>query len=214
MFKYALVVNKTEILNLKKEIDLKRNDQTENNREIDRINDCLGGFQNINEAKFTVGLSVLMALLGLVGLISSVSILLTSFFFVGGSGLAIKNVKVVNKIKDYLKNNYADLLEYDIVTLLKRITDLNTINNSIDGEIKKLYTRISYHENELSIINRLYDDVKLLKDPYYIADSKEQYEVLTKLYEGNFNEFLVENINYSSVHFDSSIDNKKLIKIR
>ena len=214
MLKYAREDNKSKISELVNEIDIKRNIQIENNKKIDRIRECLNCCKNINESRFTVVLSGIIALIGLIGLINGISIILTLFFFVGGSSLAIKNFTDIRKLKTYVRSNYSDLLEIDSEKLFELVLDLHSKNSEIDNDFESLHAKISYYENELDIINRLENDMKMLKDPYYIADSKEQYEILTKTNEDNFNEFLTEGINYSGVHFDSSIDNKKLIKNR
>ena len=213
MFKYARELNKAEILKLEEEISSKRDKQIENNKEINRITKLLKCYTRICDNRKTILISGIIALIGLVGVISGVSLGISTCFLIGNSCLVIYNVQDIKRLKNHVRNNYSDMLEFNLESLINKIEELNCINNNIDEDFERIHAKISYHENELVIINRFENDMNLLNESYYVADSKEQYETLNKLQNNNmFNDFLEDKVDYSNIYFENGVDNKRLIK--
>lgn len=64
--------------------------------------------------------------------------------------------------------------------------------------------------NNTQILNRIEEYIAASNDPYYIADTKEEYEEMINPHIGDeFQEYLEEKVDYSQVHFDNQIDKSK-----
>lgn len=122
----------------------------------------------------------------------------------------IISAELVQKKKE-LKRDYSDISSLSMKEisceeqLLKKIlSDYHYAANSLDMEmalLKKESAKIAQYKKGLEVV----------KEPEYQADTEEEYNFLTQGQEeaiNIFTDYLNERVDYSTIHFDSSIEEK------
>lgn len=220
MFKYA----KEEISEKINELEDKSNLIKQNQNDcLDKIIDvefCMYFHKETAKRNFlfTVGL-----VLGIIGLTScgiamigilNISAWIPGIITMGSIAVALWNKKEIAYLKTLMKNRYGKNLNN--MELSNTLHNLITKDNAMKKEQAKIENEICSYEKELSRIKTIEDGMRDIKKPYYIADTKEEFEILNdwkSKQDDLFLSYLDEKIDYSKIYFNSDIDNsKKLVK--
>lgn len=220
MFKYA----KEEISDKINELEDRRNLIKLDQRDcLNKIIDIeFGIYFHKETAKrntlFTIGL-----VLGIIGLAScgiamiglfNISLWIPGMITMGSMAVALWNKKEITYLKKLMKNRYGKNLNN--TELSNMLENLRIKNNSMEEEKTKIQNEICSYEQELNRIKTIEDGMRDIENPYYIADTQEEFEILNdwkSKQDDLFLSYLDEKIDYPKIYFNSDIDNsKKLVK--
>ncbi len=117
-----------------------------------------------------------------------------------------------NRYEKQVQNEYSDLADMSYDELQEKSRYFS--QRSFDSYHRAMVDRDSNRSLESTLEqmdrceNILEDSKKFFMDPYYLADSKEDYEELMKKYNSSkiiFEEYLNQPIDYSNVSFDHQV---------
>lgn len=108
---------------------------------------------------------------------------------------------------DYFKykKEYEKLSEEEYNGLKKNEEEFKELVQQLEAEISNIEVAIIKFEKELDNISILEENQKanFMNNPFYLADTKEEYDLLTnREYEQAWNEFFNEKIDCSKVHLE------------
>lgn len=116
--------------------------------------------------------------------------------------------------KKILKSDYSDILNFSNEELSIQLKSLGQKEFSASSECRVFDKKKNHYYIELDKIKRYKDIIEkviddLAKDPYYKADTKEEYEMLILTHQEKLKmmtDFLIESSDYSKIYFENNIN--------
>lgn len=217
MFKYVEKMLNDKMETLEREHGLQKEEESIYRERLKYINSYTHLKTSIENEKKTLiapSLLVIIPILLIVFNNCDFAILAVSAF--GAALDVVITTELVQKKKE-LKRDYSDIsslsmgqISCEEQLLNKILSDYYYAGNRLDKEmiqLKKEYARIAQYKEGLEVV----------KQPQYQADTEEEYHFLMQRQEeaiNPFTDYLNEKIDYTTIHFDSSIEenDKKLVK--
>lgn len=139
-----------------------------------------------------------------------------------------KQIYTISNNKKIIDDEYSDVSNFSNNELLRKINALSQKELNTSSEITVLNRQRNLYNIKLDKVKRYKDIIEevveeITNDPYYKADTEEEYKRLILAREQGLkmsDVFLNQTIDYSKVHFDSNIgediqytdNSKKLFK--
>ena len=222
MFQYARTDMKKKQEKYQKKYDEKMNESLESERMQKRISSFLVLKNRIDFCRkkvslFGIGLALSLSVFGFLGLLEGLAFIIplsltASLSFVA---LEFKTAYDWMKIDKKTKNEYFDLRDLSDQELRERkkyFADCSFASYHQALEYRDLNRSIELKLNHMNHYEHMVNESQnFLTDPYYLADSKEEYEELIKRKELSsrfdtlLQEYLDQPLDYSTISFDNQI---------
>lgn len=221
MFQYAKDFFKGKIEQEKNLKEQKEFEKHQLARKLDTITEYSYLKAQIIDTRIEIGMifaAMLLAAWAFLSLVLTAGMIGFTMIFDCAIG-AIFSPKRFHKLRK-LKKEFKKVSKEEVNELIKNEENMKELYHKLEKEMTSSQNFIDQYKKELEKISVVeeFNDSGAMNQPLYQADTKEEYDLLTKKQEKSimpFEEFLNEKVNYENVHLEvSEVDNKPKYLVR
>lgn len=215
VFKYAQEDLSNKIKLLSEEITKKEHEYQNYENDEKRLLSCIDVRKERNSYKKAL---IISCLIGAISFACSFAIPIVggvfAFVSVLSFGIAMVVAYQTNEYEKVIKDKYSNIAMFFDEELLQGVESSRRQKNKVAGELSRLYKERNKNSMNFdkairyqNVVEEVLDEV--LNNPYYQADNKEQYEILSASLEERekfINDFLLESRKYSALDTDNDIN--------